>query len=182
MFIFERLACAIVNRTEACERTAGQMSRPPRTSLLSSAGAMRLRSSSWSILALALFAGLGNGACEKQSTISCPTSVAAACAASTSNECLPTWSAVLAGKSCSTDGYPDSTYICGSYEVHRIQDVDTDTLSFYDPASGALIAIVSGNNGVDACQGGPADFPAPSCSNPTITLGTCPDAGTDSGH
>jgi hypothetical protein len=147
---------------------------------------MRLRSSSWSILALALFAGPGNSACEKQSAISCPTSLAAACAASTIETtvegCLPTWSAVLAGKSCSTDGYPDSTYTCGSYEVHRIQYVDTETVSFYDPASGALIAVVSGSNGLDACQGGPAEFAAPICSNPKITLGTCPDAGTDGGH
>jgi len=146
---------------------------------------MRLRSSSWSILALALFAGPGNSACEKQSAISCPTSLAAACAASTIETtvegCLPTWSAVLAGKSCSTDGYPDSTYTCGSYEVHRIQYVDTETVSFYDPASGALIAVVGGNGPSESCVGGPGAFAVPTCSNPTITFGICPDAGADSG-
>jgi hypothetical protein len=89
---------------------------------------------------------------------------------------------VLAGKSsCSTDGYPDSTYTCGSYEVHRIQYVDTYSLSFYDPASGALIAVVGGNGPSESCEGGPGAFAVPICSNPNITFGTCPDAGADSG-
>lgn len=148
-------------------------------------GQMHLRSSSSSILALTLLAGLANGACGDSSlapaAISCPESVAASCATSTVEECLPTWSAVLAGKSCSTDGYPDSTYICGSYEVHRIQYVDTYSLSFYDPASGALLAVVGGNGPSESCEGGPGAFAVPICSNPKITFGTCPDAGADSG-
>jgi hypothetical protein len=150
---------------------------------------MCVRPSGSLILALGLLAWLANGACGSSLAapvaLSCPESVAAACAAPTIEDtveaCLPTWSVVLAGKSCSTDGFPDSTYTCGGYDVHRIQYVDTYSLSFYDSASGALIAFVGGNGPSETCAGGPAAFAEPVCSNPKITLGTCPDGGVDSG-
>ena len=96
----------------------------------------------------------------------CTESVAASCGASTVMECFP-------------DGYPDSTYACGSYDVHYIQYVDTYGISFYDPTSGALIAVVDGNGPFEGCAGGPADFALPSCPNAQRTWRTCPDAGAD---
>jgi hypothetical protein len=148
---------------------------------------MRFRLSSWSIVILAIFAAPGNSACDNNqsissATISCQVPLATLCAASTSGECLPTWSAVLAGNACSTNDDPNSTYTCGSYEVHRIVSVDIYTLSYYDPATGALIAVLYGNNAAPVtCLGGPAAFAASLCSVP-LSFGTCPDAGVDGGN
>jgi len=109
----------------------------------------------------------------------CAESVALSCGVSTARECAPTWAAVSADPCPS--GYLDSTYTCGSYQVHWIAHVDTFTLSYYDPSSGVLIAIVDTGNGTSACGGGPADFTPPSCPNAQMTYGSCPEAGVDGG-
>jgi hypothetical protein len=108
----------------------------------------------------------------------CPQSVAALCASTSS--CLPTWSAALASKPF-PHGYPDLTYTCGSYDVYQFDYVDASELSYYDSASGALVAVIF-NNGTPSCTAGPSDFVPPSCPNPDASVRGCQAAAADAGR
>ncbi|HXU69292.1 MAG TPA: hypothetical protein VN947_08180 [Polyangia bacterium] len=60
---------------------------------------------------------------------------------------------------------------CGDYQSVLIGYVDTSTSSYYDKATGALVAVIGHGNFSDGCDAGPATFLVPSCQ-PAVTL--CP--------
>jgi hypothetical protein len=108
----------------------------------------------------------------------CPKSIAELCATWTSPICLPTWADVLADVSNCGTHYPDIRYTCGAYNVRFYNhggDVAWD--SFYDTATGALIAILDA--AASQCFGGSPDFVKPTCTLQGGTQPMCPDASVD---
>ena len=70
-----------------------------------------------------------------------------------------------------------ATSHCGGYSVFSKLGVDTGEHSYYDGASGELVAIVSTGLILTRCLAGPGTFVVPACTEPSILLPPCPDAG-----
>jgi hypothetical protein len=79
--------------------------------------------------------------------------------------------------------------ICGPYLVVTYWTVDHGSATFYDSASGAIVAILQGGNAGTSCQSGPPQFATPACSTLPYCgmLGCksqllCPDGGAPDGN
>jgi hypothetical protein len=93
----------------------------------------------------------------------------------TSFACVRNFSDV-AGQLCVPDGgvNPAAPHIvmvadCGAYRELVLGGVDTSTDSYYDVATGALVAVISVSanfGGHQMCGGGPASFVPPQCQPP----------------
>jgi hypothetical protein len=105
--------------------------------------------------------------------LACPISVDQYCAAYAG--CALTWAdAHDPAPFCATNQILPSLEACGAYDRARQFFGDGSSTSYYDHASGALVAIVdfSANSGQTICEAGPAGgFAVPDCP---------PDGGTDS--
>jgi hypothetical protein len=119
--------------------------------------------------------------------LSCGLSVAQACETDANDNCELTWSAVQTDTVLCNNV---SLYVysrefdCFGYHVLEQVNTDSGASSYYDSASGALVAIVGNNNGTISCYVGPAGgFTPPSgCSNANSPPPQCiVDSGNERG-
>jgi hypothetical protein len=91
-------------------------------------------------------------------------------------DCAPSWSAVQAD--CAP--FRGAEYPCGPYNVRLFIDVDVRSYSFYERASGSLVAVIAENLAGATCIAGPPAFIQPSCPDTRNEnlWSPCPDAGT----
>jgi len=104
----------------------------------------------------------------------CPRSIATC--TTTTGYCTPTWADVLADVSGCGNNY-DARFTCGAYYVRSIAGGEMVVRSYYDAATGQLVAIVSLSGG--GCLAGPPDFALPTCGSITGIPPLCPDASVD---
>jgi hypothetical protein len=75
--------------------------------------------------------------------------------------------------------FSGSEYVCGSYNVRVLSNVDVFFHSFYDMVSGELVAIVSDAIDGSRCVAGPTTFARPSCPETrSQNIGTPCDGGS----
>jgi hypothetical protein len=95
--------------------------------------------------------------------------------------CVTNWAQfhIDARATCATvaDGIAASNTLCGGYNVALVGGVDTNTLLYYDPTTGQLVAAVfsDANRGSRSCVGGPSRFQEPTHCD--FSGGLCGDAG-----
>jgi hypothetical protein len=125
--------------------------------------------------------GAGGGATDAgggDDAVSCRASIQDFCGSLTTDYCTPSWSGVAASSPGCSKGVLLGTvvYVCGSYNVRQSVNVDVGKQSFYDSATGVLVAVWNIGMGGSYCLGGPPSFSPPSC--PDLV---CPDLGADGG-
>src|SRR5580698_4269933 len=137
--------------------------------------------SGFGLILILVVQGCGSSATVLSDVVSCSQSVAAYCAGRTTADCAPTWSAALGDTTtCSFPGYAHYA-ACGSFDTHLIVDVDSGTTSYYDAATGNLVAIRYAGN-LQSCAAGPASITVPKVcpsGDATVSGPTCPDAAAD---
>jgi hypothetical protein len=115
-----------------------------------------------------------NGLCS--SALACATTIADYC---TGHACVTSWPQ---DETAFCPILLDSVFVqigtCNGYLVASDQGVDTGYDYYFDPATGALIAVVRHFQADSSCLAGPSSFAEPTCSDDSSA--DCSDAGSPS--